>query len=126
MRSRIRVHYFSQVHKATIDGYTGEGSPPHIEMMITPASDKTKSPSVRITPPDLKVEAMLKGVQTEPNIIKFEKEAQNVVECLCQVFFHKIALNHWRAIVAFFPKLYKKVPKLALHFRFDFSYLFTV
>ena len=33
------------VHKAAIEGYTGEGSPPHIDMMITAASDK-------ITPPD--------------------------------------------------------------------------
>ena len=91
----------SQVHKATIEGYTGEGSPPHIEMMITAASDKT-------TPPDLTVEAKLKGVN-EPNIIQFEKEARNVVECVYQVFYHKIALNHWRARVAFFPKNYLEV-----------------
>ena len=93
------VYSISQVPKATIEGYTGEGSPPHLEMMITAASEKT-------TPPDLTVEAKLKGVRTEPNIIKFEKIAHNVVECVCQVFYHKIALNHWRARVAFFPKEY--------------------
>ena len=46
-------------------------------MIVTAVSDKT-------TPPDLTIEAKLKGVQ-KPNIIKFEKEAQNVVECVCQV-----------------------------------------
>ena len=71
---------------ADIEEYTNGGSPPHIEMLITAASNKT-------TPPDLTVEAMLKGVQ-KPIIIKFEKEAQNVVECVCQVFYHKEALNH--------------------------------
>ena len=70
-------------------------------MLITAASNKT-------TPPDLTVEAELKGVQ-KPNIIKFEKEAQNVVECVCQVFYHKEALNHWRARVAFFSKQHLKV-----------------
>ena len=89
--------------KADIAGYTGEGSPPHIEMLITAASSKT-------TPLDLSVEAKLKGVQ-KPNIIKFEKEAQNVVECVCQVFYHKEALNHWRARVAFFPKKYLEVTR---------------
>ena len=57
-----------------------------------------------ITPPDLTVEAMLEGVQT-PNIIKFEKEAKNVNECVYQVFYHKLEEdNHWIAKVAFFPK----------------------
>ena len=70
-------------------------------MMITAVSDKT-------TPPDLTVEAELKGVQ-KPNIIKFEKEAQNVVECVCQVFYYKEALNHWRARVAFLPKHHLEV-----------------
>ena len=95
------MYSISQVDKATIEGYTGEGSPPHIEMIITAASDKT-------TPPDLMFEAKLKGVN-EPNIILIEKEAQNVVECVCQVFYHKVALNHWRARVAFFPNEYLEV-----------------
>ena len=101
-----------QVHKAAILGYTGEGSPPHIEMMITAVSDKT-------TPPDLTVEAKLKGVQTEPSIIKFEREAQNVFECVCQVFYHKIALNHWRARVAFFPKQCYEVLYHSFNFEFQ-------
>ena len=95
------LHFLSQVHKADIKGYTGDGSPPHIEMIIMAVSNK-------ITPPDLTVEAELIEVQ-EPNIIKFEKEAQNVVECVYQVFYHKEALNHWRATFAFFPKQHLKV-----------------
>ena len=70
-------------------------------MMIRATSDI-------ITPPDLAVEAMLEGVQ-KPNIIKFEEEAQNVVECVCQVFYHKLEDNHWLAKVAFFPKKFLKV-----------------
>ena len=89
------------MHRADVEGYTGEGSPPHIEMMITAASNKT-------TPPDLTVEAKLKGVQ-EPNIINLEKKAQNVVECVYQVFYRKEAFNHWRARVNFFPKQHYKV-----------------
>ena len=76
-------------------------------MMITATSDKT-------TPPDLTVEAKLKGVK-KPNIIKFEKEAQNVVECVCQVFYHKKALNHWRARVALFPKQHFMVNNCIAH-----------
>ena len=90
------------VHKPTIGGYTGEGSPPHIEMMIIADSDK-------ITPPSLTVEAKLNGV-SEPNIIKFEKEAQSVFNTIvCQVFYHREALNHWRATVTFFPKQHLEV-----------------
>ena len=72
-------------------------------MMITADSDKT-------TPPDLTVEAKLKGVRTEPSIIKFEKEAQNVVECVYQVFYHKLeGINHWRARFVFTSKQHTKV-----------------
>ena len=72
-------------------------------MVITAASGKT-------TPPDLTVETKLQGVRTEPNIIKFEKEAQNVVECVYQVFYHKLeGINHWRARFVFTPKQHKKV-----------------
>ena len=86
---------------AAVEQYTGEGEPPHIEMMITAASEKT-------TPPDLTVEAKLKGVP-KPNKIKFEKKAQNVVECVCQVFYNKEALNHWKAKITFFPKQHLEV-----------------
>ena len=68
--------------------------PPYIEVTISAASNET-------TPPDINVVAKLKGVQ-KPNIIEFEKEAQNVVECVCQVFYHKLGLNHWRATFVFF------------------------
>ena len=84
-----------------MEQYTGEGEPPYCEMILRATDSKT-------TPPDLTVEANLKGV-LKPTIIKFDKEARNVVECVCQVFYHKIALNHWRARVAFFPKQHKEV-----------------
>ena len=90
------------MHKTDIEGYTGEGEPPPaIETIIKAESHKT-------TPPDLTVEAMLKGVQ-KPNFIEYKIEAENVVECVCQVFYHKVALNHWRTRVSLFPKCHKKV-----------------
>ena len=106
MHDILNVHctdhtYLSQVDKAAIERYVGWKEPPHIKMMITADSDKT-------TPPDVIVEAMLQGV-LEPNIIKFKQEAQNVVECVCQVFYRKIALNQWRAIFTFFRKEYLEV-----------------
>ena len=102
-RAYYTAFNLSQVHKATIEGYTGEGSPPHIEMMFTADSDET-------TPPDLTVEAKLIGVKTKPSIIKFEKEAQNVFKCVYQVFYKRLSgENHWKVIVAFFPKEQFKV-----------------
>ena len=91
-----------QVTTAAVEQYTGEGEPPYCEMTLRATDNKT-------TPPDVTVEAEFKGVQIEPTIIKFEKEAQNVVECVCQVFYHKMALNHWRARFAFFPKKHEGV-----------------
>ena len=91
-----------QVRKADIEGYTGEGEPPPaIEMMIKAESDK-------ITPPDLTVEATISGLRNSAKI-EIKKEAQNVVECVCQVFYHKVGLNHWRARVAFYPKQHLEV-----------------
>ena len=88
--------YF-QVRKADIEGYTGDGKPPPaIETIIKAESDK-------ITPPDLTVEATINGLRNSAKI-EIKKEAQNVVECVCQVFCHKLGLNWWRAIIAFFPK----------------------
>ena len=99
---KIDLTVLIQVTTAAVVQYTGEGEPPHIDTMITAASEN-------ITPPDLTFEAELKGVQ-KPNKIKFEKEAQNVVECVCQVFYHKeAALNSWKAIIAFFPKQHLEV-----------------
>ena len=86
---------------AAVEQYTGEGEPPYCEMTLRATDSKT-------TPPHLTVEANLKGVQ-KPAIVKFEKEAQNVVEFVCQVFYHKITLNHWRVRVAFFLKKHLKV-----------------
>ena len=76
-------------------------------MTFRPVNDK-------ITPHDLTVTAEISPTPSvdgakKPITTKFEKEAQNVVECVCQVFYHKIALNHWRARVALFPKQYLKV-----------------
>ena len=107
MYKSLHVFVTFQVKSADVEEYTSEGSlPSTLEMIITAALQNT-------TPPDLTVEAKLEGVN-EPNIIKFEKEAQNVVECVCQVFYHKIALNHWRAKFTFFPKHFEKVTCLLL------------
>ena len=90
------------MRKADIEQYTGEGEPPPaIEMMIKAESD-------RITPPDLTVVATINGLRNSAKI-EIKKEAQNVIACVCQVFYHKLGLNHWRAIVAFFPKVHKEV-----------------
>ena len=70
-------------------------------MMIKAESDK-------ITPPDLIVEATINRLRNCATI-KIKHEAQNVVECVCQVFYHKQALNHWRARLAFFPNMHKEV-----------------
>ena len=101
MESQIQKNIF-QVRKADIEGYTGKGEPPPaIETIIKAESDK-------ITPPDLTVEATINGLRHCAKI-EIKKEAQNVVECVCQVFYHKVALNHWRVRFAFFPKMHKEV-----------------
>ena len=91
------------MRKADIEGYTGEDEPPPaIEVIIKAESDK-------ITPPDLTVEATINGLRNSAKI-EIKKEAQNAIECVCQVFYHKLGSpNHWRATFSFFPKVHEKV-----------------
>ena len=68
-----------------------------------------KAESDKITPPDLTVEATINGLRNSANI-EIKKEAQNVVECVCQVFYHNLGYpNHWRATFSFFPKVHEEV-----------------
>ena len=82
--------------RVDVEGYTGEGEPPHCEMTVCNANTK-------ITPPDFHIVATMSGMRNSVNI-EIKKEAQNVVECVCQVFYHKLGLNWWKATLAFFPK----------------------
>ena len=110
-----------QISRAAVEQYTGEGEPPVIEMTIKAANEMTTPPDLAVTAkitPTLSVERV-----KQLNIIKFEKEAQNVVKCVCQVFYHKEALNHWKARVAFFPKNHKKVTVLCLLFGNNYLYI---
>ena len=84
------------MNRADVEGYTGEGEPPYCEMTISNANPK-------ITPPDLHIVATINGIKNSANI-EIKKEAQNVVECVCQVFYHKLGLNWWKATLAFLPK----------------------
>ena len=92
-----------QVCKADVEEYTGECEPPPaIVAIIIAESDK-------ITPPDLTVEATINGLRNSVTI-ELKEEAQNVIECVCQVFYHKLGFpNHWRATFSFFPKVHEKV-----------------
>ena len=82
--------------RADVEGYTGEGEPPYCEMIVS-------STNTVITPPDLHIVATINGIRNSANI-EIKKEAQNVVECVCQVFYHKLGLNCWKTTLAFFPK----------------------
>ena len=74
-------------------------------------------------PPDLKVTMELHGVKLTENKLQIERMAEdslgdaapdldlnyNVLVvgppvCMCHVFYHKIRLNCWRIVFAFFPK----------------------
>ena len=82
---------------AALELYTGEGEPPYCEMTVTCADLKT-------TPPDLHLVATISCGTTE-HVIRLTKEAQHVItECMCQVFYHKLGYNCWKATLAFFPK----------------------
>ena len=82
--------------RADVEGYTGEGEPPYCEMIVI-------STNPAITPPDLHIVATISGIRNSATF-EINKEAQNVVECVCQVFYHKLGLNWWKATLAFFPK----------------------
>ena len=82
--------------RADVEEYTGEGEPPYCEMIVSSTNPK-------ITPPDLHIVATINGIRNSANI-EIKKEARNVVKCVCQVFYHKLGLNWWKATLAFFPK----------------------
>ena len=73
---------------------------------------------IAITPPDLHIVATINGIRNSANI-EIKKEAQNVIECVCQVFYHKLGLNWWKATLAFFPKEHLTVRLISLLFCFD-------
>ena len=82
--------------RANVEGYTGKGEPPYCEMNVKNVNTKT-------TPPDLHIVATINGTKDSAKI-EIKKDAQKVVECVCQVFYHKLGLNWWKATLAFFPK----------------------
>ena len=82
--------------RAVVEKYTGKGEPPYCEMTLSNADPK-------ITPPDLHIVATIKGTKNNTTI-ELHKEALSVFECVCQVFYHKLGLNWWKATLAFFPK----------------------
>ena len=97
--------------RTDVEGYTGEGKPPYCEMTLSNADPK-------ITPPDLHIVATINGIKNSANI-EIKKEAQNVIECVCQVFYHKLGLNWWKATLAFFPKEQLTVSLISLLLCFD-------
>ena len=97
--------------RADVEGYTGKGQPPYCEMTLSNADTK-------ITPPDLHIVATINGIRNSANI-EIKKEAQNVIECVCQVFYHKLGPNSWKATLAFFPKEHLTVSLISLILCFD-------
>ena len=97
--------------RADVEEYTGEGEPPYCEMTLSNAD-------TAITPPDLHIVATINGIKKSAKI-EIKKEAQNVVECVCQVFYHKLGLNWWKATLAFFPKEQLAVSLISLLLCFD-------
>ena len=64
--------YNIQVSKDSMTGYTGEGKPPCIVMLLKAVSDKT-------TPPDLSLLVTLTGVREPNNRIVLERTAESNV-----------------------------------------------
>ena len=84
--------------RTAVEQYNGEGEPPHCEMTI-------KAISEDVTPSDLSFTVSFKGLQNSlPIEIGKNFEAQNVMECLTQVFFYQLKRNSWKAKIAFFPR----------------------
>ena len=97
--------------RVDVEEFTGEGEPPYCEITVCNANTK-------ITPPVLHIVATMSGIRNSVNI-EIKKEAQNVVECVCQVFYHKLGLNWWKATLAFFPKEKLAVSLISLLLCFD-------
>lgn len=62
-----------------------------------------KANSDEVTPPDLSVVFKVKGVKAQKTTITLKKEAENVMECVCGVFYRRKEVNFWQATIAFFP-----------------------
>ena len=82
--------------KAAVEQHTGMGEPPYCQMTVCNASPT-------ITPPDFHIVATINSAQKNTTI-KLNKEALSVVECVCQVFYHREGINWWKTTLAFFPK----------------------
>ena len=84
------------VSRADIKNYNDENmtEPPSIKTVLIASYDTT--------PPDLKFKAQLTGAHVQEPIV-FEKQAENVVKCVCKVFYHGTA-NNWTARLVFFPE----------------------
>ena len=82
--------------KAAVEQYTGVGEPPYCGMTVCNANPT-------VTPPDLHIVAIINSTQKKTTI-ELKKEALSVVECVCQVFYHREGINCWQATLAFFPK----------------------
>lgn len=62
-----------------------------------------KANSDEVTPSDLSIVFEVKGVKSHKTTITLEKEAENVIKCVCGVFYRKKGVNFWQGIIAFFP-----------------------
>ena len=81
---------------AAVEQYTGGGEPPYCEITVGNANPT-------VTPPNFHIAATIGSAQKN-TIIKLNKEALSVVECVCQVFYHREGINWWKVTLAFFPK----------------------
>ena len=63
---------YSQVSRAAVEGYTGEGEPPCIVMTLKAVSDKT-------TPPDLSLPVTLTGVRKQSKDLQIHRLAEGNV-----------------------------------------------
>ena len=89
------------VSRTAVEQYNGEGKPPHCEIIVEAAAKD-------VTPSDLSFTVSFNGLQKPLEIsIGGHFEAQNIVECIAQVFYYRFnntSINWWRAKIAFFPK----------------------
>ena len=102
--------------------------------------------SIRDTPPDLNVTMELHGVRATANKLQIERMAEDYLgdaapdidlsynvlviigppDCMCQVFYHKIRLNCWRIVFAFFPKDKLDVSKSILNYEQLLWYVYLI
>ena len=91
--------------RTAVQQYTGDGEPPHCEMIVKAASDD-------VTPSNLCFNARFNELQ---NPIRVSIEAQTVTDCIAQVFYYplsKTSINCWKAKIVFFPQKIQEVNTL--------------